>query len=214
MFSKARITVIIAIAQITCCMYANAHDLATWDKPREKSLADGFCQTHPALKNSDPGAELRSILGKIEDNTIAWAEIVYPKRVGSGMYQDFLDRYESYRLKIPVAREEQYGGFEYLFGGYGVDLRDVIQSERVASYDNMVHLRSGIIFFDAHDLRVGGIYFDKTGEYGTVNCRAVRFLHKRKLLWLFGKPNLYDWMMYHFSSVFTPGFSDDRFTSK
>lgn len=214
MFFRAWIAVVVTFAQMTCCICANAQDQAILDKPRERSLADGYCRTHPAFESSDPVAELRSIQKMFDDNSVAWVEIIYPKSIGRGYYQDFLDLSESYRLKVPVAREEEFGNFEYLFGGYGVDLRDVIQSERVALYEGMVHLRSGIIFFDVHRLRVGGVYFDETGEYGTVNCRAVRFLHKRKLLWLFGKPNLYDWMMYHFSSVFTPGFSDDRIKSK
>lgn len=215
LFLQTWVLTIVATAQLAWCTHVNAQDRIPRDNPRKPLITDGYCRAHLELEKSDPVEELRNLQAKFNDNGIFLAEIVYPEDVSRGTYSDFLEFADSYRLKIPIGRRGNYKGLDYLFAGYETELRELIQSESVMVFKRditapkqSITLRWGVIFYDNDYRRVGSIYFEEGGEYGAVNCRSVKFLHKPKLLWLFGKPNLYDWLVHNFSSVFEPGFSD------
>lgn len=193
-------------AQLSWCVRGYADEQVPWENPLEQ----GYCLTHPGIAKSNPGAELRDIQNKFKDDTINRAEILHIEGVGitSGMYSDYLDKFAAYRLMIPIERRGKYDGLDYLFAGYGTELRELIQAESVSPYNGPPKLRWGIIFFARDGSRAGAIYFDEDGEYGSINCLRAKFDRKRKLLWLFGKPNLYDWLTHNFSDVFAPGFSE------
>lgn len=76
-------------------------------------------------------------------------------------------------------------------GAYRDKLVKAIESIEVKSQSAMEDIRWGAIFYDQNDMRVGAIYFNKTGNSGAVGDEPVSF-----------KGDFFKWMDGNFSNCF------------
>lgn len=136
--------------------------------------------------NGDAPAQLEvnTIVTKLDKDEIGRVEILnIPAQIltRTRITPQLLERQFSYKFTIRDLRGE----------AHQKRLMAATKSVVVQANPEMPDIRWGVIFYNVDDVRVGSIYFDKSGRKGAVNSTAVSF-----------KGDLFQWLNENFSKCF------------
>jgi len=131
-------------------------------------LIGGCAEGNQVKADSQTGSEVDGLVAKLAKGEIGRVEVLQiPPEVltRTRITPEMLERQFDYKFTIHDVRG----------GAYRKGLLEAMRSVEVGPRSEMPDLRWGIVFYDVHDMRVGALYFDKTGSRGAVDNAPVSF---------------------------------------